>query len=227
MTQHAINWLLPQYCLCCRQPTGHCLMLCQGCYNDLPWNQPQCHQCALPLPDMHSSTCGRCLLELTHYDTVIAPLRYQSPISNIISQFKFSSLISHRHLLSHLLLPHLNLSDTHPIQALIPVPMHPTRLRQRGYNQAYLLACALSTLTHIQVDDTLLRKTKLTTPQRQLNAKKRTQTIKNTFEVRPNNYRTVALIDDVMTTGSTINEASRQLKRSGIDTVDAWVIARA
>ena len=171
-----------------------------------------------------SSECGRCSQAEFLLDKIVAPFRYQFPLDSMIVRFKKSSELSLTNLLVDLAIPAF--SDTP--DALIPVPLHQHRLRERGFDQALLLAQAIGKHRMIPVLDALER-TRDTGTQGGLSAKARVQNVHGAFNVRLQSPlpERVALIDDVATTGATLNACAKALKRAGVREVQAWVIARA
>jgi ComF family protein len=171
-----------------------------------------------------SAECGRCSQTEFVLDKIVAPFRYQFPLDSLIVRFKKSSELSLANLLVSLSVPAF--SDTP--DALVPVPLHQHRLRERGFDQALLLAQAIAKLRAIPVLDALER-TRDTGTQGGLSAKARVHNVHGAFAVRLQSAlpERVALIDDVATTGATLNACAKVLKRAGVREVQAWVIARA
>ena len=112
-------------------------------------------------------------------------------------------------------------------ECIIPVPLHPQRLRVRGFNQALELARIIAKQLNIPLNYSLCQRDKSTPFQSGLSAKQRKQNLKNAFIVtKPHAYKHVAIFDDVVTTGTTVNELAKQLKNSGVETIEVWAIAR-
>ena len=113
-------------------------------------------------------------------------------------------------------------------ELIIPVPLHPKRLRQRGYNQALELARVIAPVLQLPIDSHSCRRIRQTQDQTRLDAAARQRNMRNAFEIsRELTRRHVALVDDVMTTGSTLQELTRCLHDAGVEQVDVWVMARA
>lgn len=223
------NYLFPDHCLVCLSPEpGSLPHLCPDCSADLPIISHACWQCGIALPDATAHVCGECLKHKPYYDTALIPFYYQPPLPRLISQFKFSSNLSLLPLLSAAWLSTVSLSERTLPECLVPVPLHPSRLRERGFNQSLELARTISQSLGIRLEPHLCRRTVATESQSGLDAEQRRRNIKNAFAVngRPA-YRHVAIVDDVVTTGSTLNELARMLKKSGIERVEIWAIARA
>ena len=198
--------------------------LCAPCLHALPLLGPACTRCALPLPS--AGTCGRCLRRPPPLDSVHACLRYATPVDQLLPRFKFHQDLAAGHLLAQLMrLHHPVLS---PDTCLVPVPLHPKRLRQRGYDQALELARPLSRQLKLGLDSGLLRRIRDTQAQSDLEANARRRNLRHAFQASPRHTppRHVVLLDDVMTTGATLHAAARALRRVGVERVDAWVCAR-
>lgn len=217
-------------CLLCSQNHRNSLPICSGCRNDLPWLQQNCQRCALPLAlsainiNARNLICAQCQKKSPVYDRVSAAFSYQFPINLMIMQAKFNNKVHYLNLLTQLLLTRLDTS-TSP-DALIPVPMHRQRLLQRQFNQAAIISRCLSHHTGIPSNYYLLEKSCNTEHQMQLDAAQRQRNLRNSFSCRQAPPKHVAVIDDVVTTGTTANEIARTLKRAGCGRVDIWSLAR-
>ncbi len=239
------NWLINslsrlarQHCYLCgegnhSQPdTG----FCQACRLDLPKISPACNQCGTHVPSTfqhHEASsapvirCGPCLTQPPSFDRVIASFAYAEPIKQLIGQFKYQRQLAIGELFAHTLSETI-LSTTTRVEAILPVPLHPSRLRQRGFNQALELARPLAkSLSLPLLLDPIIRQ-KNTIEQSSLSAKERRRNLKKAFTIRQTiPYKAIAIVDDVMTTGSTVEELSVLLKLNGVDYVEVWCIARA
>lgn len=203
-----------------------------------------------------NTLCGECIAHPPAFDQCIAPLRYEFPISTLINRFKHQGRFCNSRVLADLLLdrlsnsqstqsktteleleehnpPEENLSEQNlpkgnkPPDLIVPVPLHWRRRFIRGFNQSQWLANYLGRQLNINVDNTLLTRTRNTPPQQQLRRKQRQKNLKGAFQVkRPVEGQHIALIDDVVTTGSTVSELARLLKKSGASRVDIWCLAR-
>lgn len=223
--------MFPPSCILCgargQRPT---LDLCSGCAADLPANRPACMRCAAPLVGENgvAPECGRCLTRPPVFERAFVPFRYAYPVDHIVKAFKYRSALAWGRVLGTLLAQQLRASGSPLPQALIPVPLHAERHRERGFNQAHELARPLSRLLGIAIDDRLCERVRATHDQTELTAKQRRKNLRKAFEVtRVTGLRHVALIDDVLTTGSTVSELARTLKRAGVKVVDVWAVARA
>ncbi|HET6431531.1 ComF family protein [Dyella sp.] len=220
------QWLLPPCCLLCGAAGDQGLDLCRACADELPRNRSCCARCALPLA-LPAALCGRCQRKPPPWDATWAPFRYGWPLDRLESRFKFSRELAAGRTLQalwqreprRLALPEL----------IVPVPLHRARLRQRGYNQALELARPLARALGVPLRHDLLLRARATAAQSELDAVSRRRNVRGAFSVRAGVALPahVAVLDDVMTTGATLAECSRVLKRSGVKRVDVWALARA
>ncbi len=196
--------------------------LCAGCWAELPWLRgPCCARCAHPLPS--PGICGRCIAEPPHYDTVVAACRYAYPAGELIQACKYGGRLAAATPLAAML---ATVVSQRP-DVLVPMPLSAERLRTRGFNQALELARVLSRALAVPVNAGLCVKTRETPPQSRLPWKERRKNIRGVFVVQANlDGRHVAVVDDVLTTGATLNELARNLKRAGAATVTGFVVAR-
>jgi ComF family protein len=219
----------PSTCLLCGAPGEKGIDLCTHCRNDLPRNLNPCRQCALPLPAEApaNALCGECSKKPPPFERSEAPFLYQHPVAELISGLKFHQKLAHSRLLAQLLLNHIEQDLDELPQLLIPVPLHRSRMQERGYNQALELARPLSRGLDIPLDFSSCLRIRPTPPQSSLHKKERHRNVRGAFEIRGEiAARHVALVDDVATTGSTVKELARMLRRHGIKRVDVWVLAR-
>ncbi len=232
------NWLknnlfkfLSQRCSICLAPTENKYLLCSNCETDLAKNTEHCIICSLPLPISQAVEktliCGKCQLTPPHYTTSLIPHIYASPLKQLISQLKFQNNLSIALVLAENFICSLK-NRKHPLpESLVPVPLHPQRLRERGFNQALELARIVADKLQIPLDYSLCQRNKATPFQSGLSAKQRRINLKNAFEItKADAYRHVAIFDDVVTTGTTVNELAKQLKKSGVEIIEVWAIAR-
>ncbi len=218
-------WLLPSRCLVCgeRGDNGH--DLCGNCADSLPWNRCACARCGVPLP-ISAELCGACLRRPPPLDGVHAALVYGFPLDRLVPRFKFHGDLAAGRLLARLMADALPAAPRP--QALVPVPLHPARLRGRGYDQALELARPLARQLRIPLLADGLRRVRDTAPQSELDAGARRRNLRGAFAAGSGPLPAhVALVDDVMTTGATLHAAARALRRAGVARVEAWVCARA
>jgi ComF family protein len=225
------QWLFPPLCVLCGAK-GHAGMdLCADCREDLPRNTRACVQCALPLTTPHSTLCGQCLQKAPPFDRAHALWRYEPPVQQWVARLKFRQELVYAQLMGQLLASHLtqlyDLQDKKP-DLILPVPLHAGRLRERGFNQAVEIARPVGCRLGIPLGFTQCQRIKSTHPQTELPAKERRRNVRGAFHVNQNlDAGYVALVDDVMTTGQTVHELARTLRRAGVARIDVWVCARA
>jgi ComF family protein len=214
-------------CLGCGEAAAGAQDLCAPCRAALPWNRRACLACALPLPAGEpSAVCGHCLRRPPPLRLALAAFLYRPPLDRWLPRFKFHRDMAAGRLLSQLM---LEACATAPRpQALVPVPLHRARLRQRGYDQALELAKPLARALALPLRDDLLLRRRATAPQSELHASARRHNVHDAFAANPGMPMPahVAVVDDVMTTGATLHAAAEALHRAGVARVDAWVCAR-
>lgn len=223
------DYLLPPTCILCGNPGYHSRDICHSCYTHLPRNNLCCYRCAeiLATPITTPVLCGRCLSRHPAFDETYAPFIHQGAIRHLISTLKFGANYKNARLLGMLLAEHLKQTAEQP-DLILPVPLHKARYRQRGFNQAIEIARTVAKELQIPLDLTSCRRHRDTPHQTQLPAKKRRKNLKNAFSViKPMHAQHIAILDDVMTTGSTAHELAYILKKAGASRVDVWVCARA
>ena len=221
---HAIaHFALAQDCLLCGAASAD-QMLCPACAADLPrLRGPCCPRCALP--DATGETCGRCLQSPPHFDATLAAYRYDFPVDKLIQSFKYS----HRLALGDYFGRQLALLGAALTADLImPLPLHEERLRQRGFNQALELSRALARARRLPIDATSCRRTRNTPAQAGLAWRERVKNLRHAFACNTDlSGARIILVDDVMTTGASLDEFARTLKLHGALEVTALVLARA
>ena len=202
--------------------------LCTGCQADIQSAEPVCRRCAVPLNPTDGLECGACQKDPPLYRSVYCFAPYAAPLDRLILQFKFQQKLYIGKKLGALMAQDIMSRQLPQPDVLLPIPLHSRRLRQRGYNQALELARPIATELGVSLDFNNCVRTKETTEQIGLSAKLRRSNLKGAFELKDNfQGKRVAIVDDVMTTGSTVSELSRQLLQAGATSVDVWVCARA
>jgi ComF family protein len=205
------------------------LDLCAACRADLPWNTSACLGCARPLPAGASAwRCGACLSHPPAWDLAFSALHYALPVDTLVQQLKFQGRLARARLLGELLAQALQ-SERHTPwpAALIPVPLHPSRLRERGFNQARELALPLARHYAIPLREDIVRRIRPTAPQVGLTAAARARNLRGAFTIDGVPPAHVALIDDVLTTGSTLTAISLALRAAGSTQIEVWTLARS
>lgn len=224
------DWLLPRLCPACGEPTGPGRELCPGCKRTLPILLHACPRCAIPYdhPDTHGE-CGTCQRQPPAFAYTVALYHYAPPVDHFIRALKFHQQLGLARLLGERLSQRLMRETTRP-DLVIPVPLHSARLRERGYNQALEIARPVARTLGVPLDFRSLVRVRATAPQTGMTVAARRKNLRGAFawhsgaEVR--NLR-VALVDDVMTTGSTVQAAAQCLLAAGAEKIDIWVVARA
>jgi ComF family protein len=221
------DWLYPPTCLLCGDPGSDGRDLCRPCAESLPYIEAACPHCALPLASPEPQLCGACQKKSPAFDSAFAPLRYEEPVRHLIQSLKFGARYPAARLLGTLLGERLH-GRTDPPEALIPVPLHAGRYRERGFNQAIEIARTVSHYLEVPLDFTACRRLRATPAQARLSAKERRRNLRQAFATRPDlDHRHVAIVDDVVTTGTTVNEVARALRRAGVEKIEVWACARA
>lgn len=224
-----LSLFYPATCVLCGAPGAGDRDLCTDCARDLPWNRQACARCGLPLEDagLAGHLCGRCQRTPPAFSTTLAPLYYAEPLSHLILGLKFSGRLELARLLGALLAEAARAPAVARPEVLLPVPLHRARLAQRGYNQALEIARQVGRALELAVAPRHLARVRATPPQVGLLGEERARNLRGAFAVmRPLPWRHVALVDDVMTTGATLDELARVLLHAGVERVDAWVVAR-
>jgi len=224
--QRLRHFVLPLRCLLCGAPGDDGLDLCAACAAELPRNPCCCQRCALPLA-APAALCGACQRRMPPWDAAWSPFRYGWPLDRLESRYKFSADLAAGRVLATLWSREPRPSDLPAL--ILPVPLHRRRLRQRGYNQALELARPLARALDLPCRHDLLQRQRDTSPQTELDAATRRRNMRGAFALSagaslPDH---VAILDDVMTTGTTLAECARVLKRAGVRRVDVWALARA
>ncbi|OGT65588.1 MAG: hypothetical protein A3J38_04175 [Gammaproteobacteria bacterium RIFCSPHIGHO2_12_FULL_45_9] len=228
--KHCLTWLLPYTCILCHQSSQRQQDLCTACLNELPILLHPCQKCALPLPINLDLACGQCQQQ-PPYSKIFALFAYQAPITQLILQLKFHHQLVYARILGELLAAKIAQTwyqTTALPTVIIPVPLHSTRLQERGFNQAVEIARSLAKILLLPIDRYSCSRIKSTSPQMTLSADKRRQNMQQAFHVSSDfTGITVAIVDDVVTTGSTVAELSRAIKARGAKEVHIWCCARA
>lgn len=221
--------LFPFRCLLCGAKGAREMDLCPDCRNSLPHNHQPCALCAEPLSPgaPASSLCGQCIKNPPVFGKVYAPLLYQPPVDHLIQRLKFGYKLAAGRLLGQLLADHLLANQYERPELLLPVPLDNKQLGIRGFNQSAELAAHLSRKLQIPWNSRLLRKTRPTREQSGLNKKDRKANLRSCFAFDNRaEYQHVAIVDDVLTTGTTAEEISKLLLKKGVTRVDVLAVAR-
>ncbi len=225
----ALARLFPPRCLLCLDPgQPPALDLCAGCQADLARDLPACTGCARRLPRPDAFLCGDCLVRPHAFDAAFAPFLYQRPVDWLIHRMKYAGEIAAARVLGTLLGQYVRSSHMLHVEALLPVPLHRAREARRGFNQSIEIARYAGRELGLPVAFDACRRTRDTLPQAGLDATARRDNLRGAFAMaRPLQFGRVAIVDDVLTTGSTVDELAAVLKRAGAGWVEVWAVARA
>lgn len=232
-----LDFILPASCKSCNSPVGGSGIphFCAACWNDfslLPG--PACPRCGRPFGSPEALThspdhfCLSCRKELPHFDQSVSVGQFEGSLREAIHVFKYKPCRYLGKPLSRWMVENIGFEPG--IDIVMPVPLHKKRLRERGFNQALLLAHGISKRYRITLSFDNLARTRHTKPQVELSGKDRISNVAGAFSLRRPGLladRNILLIDDVFTTGATLNECSRVLKDAGASRVMALTLARA
>lgn len=214
-----MEFLYPSKCPLCGELSDG---ICQKCRKRYPVvGEPRCMKCGKPIQKDTEEYCYDCGKMNHSYDQGKNLWIHQGAVSEAVYAFKYKNKRIYGEIFARELAKYYGkyLQDHH-VTLILPIPLHKSRRRTRGYNQAEILARHLGDYTQIDVDCSSLVRVKKTAPQKQFNDKERKKNIKNAFALRaPINAKCVVLIDDIYTTGSTLDEATKVLKKSGVSKV--------
>lgn len=228
--RHALNSCLngaqaalAQPCLLCGA-RSHAGLLCPACAADLPCLETaRCPLCALPTPG--AAVCGACLKRPPVFDHVEAVYRYAYPFDVLVQRLKYGGQTAVADWLAARLAEALAVAPRPDL--IVPMPLHPRRLRERGYNQAALLAAHLARRLGVASDPAACRRVRDTPPQVDLPLDRRHRNVRGAFACDLDlRGRRVALVDDVMTSGASLDALARAVRQAGAAEVVAWVVAR-
>ena len=209
-------------CFLCRGKAAD--MLCAECDADLPrLTGPLCPRCALASP--RGAVCGRCLTQAPQYDATVAALAYGFPADVLVQALKFGGELALAPFLGDLLSKCI--ADNKDVGLVIPVPLSPERMRVRGFNQAQEIARDLARAARARLAPELCERRRDTPSQMDLPPAERAKNVRGAFHCpRLIAGASIAVVDDVMTTGATLDEIAATLKRAGAARVVNWVVAR-
>lgn len=215
--------LFSQACLLCGDQATHG-QLCAPCHATLPYHDlPACPVCALPT--VGGTICGSCLKAPPAFDATLAAFDYVFPIDATLHAYKYAGNLA---LAEFLATPLAERARHQPLpDLLIPMPLHPARLKQRGFNQALEIARLLARQLAIPHETQACRRLRDTPPQATLDHKERSANLRGAFACGiPLAGKHVALLDDVMTSGASLGELAKAVRKQGATRVSAWVVAR-
>ncbi|WP_438969924.1 ComF family protein [Methylophaga sp.] len=222
--QELYRKVFPIPCLLCGLASDQ-HSLCQACIAELPVVGQACVRCAIPLEN--AQICGRCLQSAPYQDISFSLYRYEGGVRRCITAFKYNKQLHLGPLFANKMAEQLSSRSRLP-DCLVSIPLHPRRIRQRGYNQSAEVAKDLALALNLNYRPDLLRRVRFTLSQSELPFKQRKKNMRNAFACTNTQVpKHIAIIDDVMTSGFTVGEAARLLKRQGVEIIEVWTIARA
>lgn|SRR5487761_2316745 len=217
-----IKRVLPgQPCVLCGELSDNGVW-CQSCDIDLPrLGKAHCPVCGLPT--LNGNICGKCLKHAPSFEATLSSFAYAFPVDKLVQAIKFSGRLALVNQLADALALRIS---TRP-DYIVAMPLHPMRLRERGFNQSQLIAQRLAKNLEVSLLTDVCNRTRNTSPQSTLPWQERGKNMRNAFTCSADfSGKHIAIVDDVMTTGTTIGELARTLRTKGATKVSAWVLAR-
>jgi ComF family protein len=214
---------LPPRCQLCHEPGQPGIDLCAACEAQVPRNRRPCARCGLPLARTEAQ-CGHCLRDPPPFQRAHVPLCYGFGTERLLPRFKFHQDLAAGRLLCDLALPLARVPD---VAAVLPLPLHPARLRQRGYDQSLEVARRVAAACGLPLRTDLLRRVRATAAQSGLDRAARQRNLRGAFTCVGTAPASALLVDDVMTTGATLAAAARALLAAGCGHVEVFALARA
>lgn len=202
--------------------------LCTACREDLNWIAQPCLRCGLPMHSL-ADECGECLTLQPCFQHSAIPWAYEFPVSGLVRAFKHQGRDNFGRLLAIVMVDYLreHYRQRPWPQALLPIPLHPRREQKRGFNQAAEIAALLARQLNLPLLDDLIVRTRDTDSQQGLNRQQRKRNLNRAFTaIQDTGFRRVAIIDDVVTTGSTVDAVAEQLRLLGVRDIHVWAFAR-
>lgn len=216
---------VPVVCILCNNYLKEKNIICTNCYKLLPKLGHTCNICCAPLTNNKQDMCNTCQVTKPYFNKVYSAFLYEEPLKTLIHTFKYHNGLYLQQLLTDLL-REAPIPIT-KVGIVLPVPLARQKLKQRGFNQAALIAKELATQLKVPYSDKHLQKTTHTANQVNLSKEKRKQNLTNSFKCKDIKHTTITLIDDIVTTGSTVNEVSKMLRLHGAKNINVCCIARA
>lgn len=218
-----VDFILPPRCVNCGRGGS---LLCVTCQNQLKWlEEPLCRCCGEPIAN--GKLCLRCQRHPLSLDQLRAAVLFTGTIPKVIHRFKYNGTFGLAEPLGQIMVQGWK-KWSKPIDAIMPIPLHTQRLQERGYNQSVLLARPLANCLNVTVDEKSLARIRQTKVQARLNAEERRKNVAQAFQVQANvQGLKILLIDDVCTTGATLDAAASALLAAGAEEVSAYCLARA
>ena len=230
LSERLLRLLFPVRCPVCDRPVPRREgLICEACYRRLPFvREPYCMKCGKPLTRSEEEYCRDCMSAAHAFEKGRAILHYEGEIRKSIYRFKYAGRREYARAYALLAKEHLaEFIRATDAQAIVPVPLHTKRYRKRGYNQAELLAGEIGRIFSIPVETHLVKRVRNTVPQKQLDLAGRQNNLKRAFKICRNDVKlkTIIIVDDIYTTGSTVDALSRELRQHGVERI--YVLALA
>lgn len=217
-------WAWPRTCLVCRAATG-AYDFCAPCLATLPRAEAACPRCAVPVAGARE--CGRCLQRPPPFVRTVSAFSYQAPIAPLILQLKYHEGLAVARALAPLLAQRVA-PFAATVDAIVPVPLHPSRVRARGFNQALEIARPLARELSLPLRPRWAQRVRATAHQTELTHTARARNVRRAFRASADvNGKRIAVVDDVMTSGHTVTALAQALRAAGAAEIQVWVLARA
>ncbi len=223
------NFFFPPICVLCGA-AAVAARVCHDCHTELPWLENACRRCAGPLPDTTGdrAVCGSCLTRPPAFDHARAAFRYEYPVDILLHDLKYRGRLFLGRVFGELIGECLSANNWLLPDILVPVPMHPRREGERGFNQAREIARSIARTTGLPLLHGKVLRERATAEQTGLGRAARRRNVRGAFVVKEDlPFEHVAIVDDVCTTGSTAGELARTLRRAGVGRISLWTVARA
>ena len=221
-----LDWWFPRVCKLCRQTFDGDVDLCRYCLAALPYNHCRCQRCGLPMTQDSNEPCQRCHAKPPAFQATVAPLLFQDMVRDWVYATKFGNGAQEAKLLAYLLTNAVRQTGAPLPDVVVPVPLTWRRLWRRGHNQALMIARPTAKALDVPLCRTGVRRVGTQMPQRGQRRQARGKNIRGVFRATRTWQGHVAIVDDVMTTGATVDELARVLVDAGASKVDVWVPAR-
>ncbi len=234
-----ISLLFPADCRVCQHPLepSNITFVCIDCWSKIKWlKAPYCSKCSRPLPSTFKSIptflCPECRRQNVYFNRAFIPTLYEGVMKKVIHLLKYNKKTGIMRSLEKIIRSYFNcLNSSFPcLDLVVPIPLHRKKLRERGFNQAELIAKVVAKHLQVRLTKGNLKRTKATITQTSLDRKERRRNLREAFTVKNRDgfqAKNVLLVDDVYTTGTTIKEAAKVLKEAGVKEVYVFALARA
>jgi len=225
--------VFPSFCLECgkRLPCRELPLLCADCLEEIAYIfSPRCDCCGQPFTAGQDHPCGLCLKKTFSFDKARASVYYREPVISLISSMKFNGNLTGLATMAHLARSSSAFKDLARPDLIFPVPLHGERLRERAFNQALLITRECFQAERKKIISDILVRHRATPRQTGLGGSERRKNLSRAFSVKKPEMianKNILLVDDVFTTGSTVNECAKVLRRAGAKRIEVFTLARA